>query len=574
MKFIVAAMELLDPCDELRPWVLDHPIEPGDDIQDSLPDMLQGRRLGSARAAFCRAMALAAFALGATLAGAGNSRHAYHMMVCAIAIYEVLARAAPRNAADKAADARTVIAMYREIAQLASALGDTEHATEYATRLVALHEIAVAESLDGGPAAPADDPAEPKEPAPRSQIDLAGHFAAQILLADVSAKAANYAAAVHAYTRALQLFDLQDSLRRELADALAPEAADPDAAAAAAADAARQRKLKKREICLKLVDANEELRGDALVSLTYARTACELGTSESGSDSGVSTNEDDVKLVFRTAVLAYKYALQLAGGVDHASSPPVAVIPGLERLNSSGSFSLSSASNSPGLHAVGVSSPSQRPPSIRSILDEAIQLLEDARAGASADLADPNSKRAVSLQLAILYTDSREEEKARELLKEFAFTQPVLSELDQHRRKSRSANPAEGYSRSVIAPFANVVYSPEVFKRLLTIAPVPETQTSGVAARITLSRGRRSTTRGDFPVATKALCTYCCMTFSSDDPIKCEDCAAQRIYVYYCTEECRNEHRALHELDCVKNRSPNASSASGLSATFSSLLSS
>eukprot|EP00842_Homolaphlyctis_polyrhiza_P006386 jgi/Hompol1/6749/HPOL_001193-RA len=538
MSFLLATLAALDPNEELRPWLLDHPAEPGEDPDDSLPEMLRGRRLGNSRAAFFRVMAQVAFALGTTLSSAGNKRHGHHMMVCATRIYELVARAGPRTRVDKAADAKANLVFYREVAQLASAMGQNDQAVEYATRLVAFHEIAVAESLGEDGADVQDSSAASTKP----QIDLAGHFAAQMLLADVAVKAKIFSTAVHAYTRALQLFDLQDAL---LVD-VDTESANTNASAnvnAERLEAMRQRKRFKKEICLKLVDANEEAKGDGLISITYARMACELGTSEAGSDSGVSTNEDDVKLIFRTGLLAYKYALQLAGGIEHASSPPIAV--------------MASASD-------------KKAPPIRTLLDESIQFLEDARGGATSDLTDPNSKRSISLQLAIVYTDIREEEKAQQLLKEYSLFNSSLTELDHHRRRSRSKG--EGYSPSLIAPFANVIYSQEVFKRLTVLAPAMDA--GSPLSRMTLSRGRRSATRGDIVVASKMQCTYCLMTFASDDPIMCEDCAAQRVFVYYCTEDCKQEHRTQHEPDCCKNKPASASNDFNLASTFNSLLAS
>ncbi|KAI8922923.1 hypothetical protein BC831DRAFT_404397 [Entophlyctis helioformis] len=534
IKFLIKTMAALDPNDELRHWILDHPMELDEDADDNVPESLAGRRVNGSRAAFCRVMAQVAFALGSTLASEGNPRHGYHMMTCAVTIYEIIARAAQRTRQDKLSDTHAYLVFYREIAQIASLAGDADHAVLYATKLVALHDVAVAESLN-------DDSSAMRSSSPTTpQIDLASRLSAQLLLADVAVKGLHFGTAVHAYTRALQLFDLQESLLLELADTNDEMT-----------DFKRQRQATRKDICLRLVDANEDAKGDALISLTYARRACEISTSSPGSDSGVSTNEDDVRLVFRTGVLVYKYVLQIAGGIDHASSPPVAAI----------------------LDAT-VTAAGQKGPSIRTLLEEAVQLLEDARSDATADVSDPNSKRAIGLQLAILFTEIRDEDKARELLREYSFNNSNLQDLDQHRRRSRSHQPGEGYSPSMIAPFANVVYSPEAFKRLVSIAPVYEAKGSlPSAARLTLSRGRRSTFLGASPVATKVPCAYCSMIFTSDDPLKCEDCAAQRVFVYYCCDECMSQHQPQHEPDCAKTRPLSAAQDFTLTATLSSLLS-
>ncbi|KAJ1341592.1 hypothetical protein BSLG_003819 [Batrachochytrium salamandrivorans] len=75
---------------------------------------------------------------------------------------------------------------------------------------------------------------------------------------------------------------------------------------------------------------------------------------------------------------------------------------------------------------------------------------------------------------------------------------------------------------------------------------------SATPFRLTLSSNRRMTIAGDHFLPIKAVCAHCCMTFTSDDPIKCSECATQRIYVYYCTEECATENKSTHDQDCIK----------------------
>ncbi|KAH9250522.1 hypothetical protein BASA81_011698 [Batrachochytrium salamandrivorans] len=476
------------------------------------------------------------------------------MSVCAITIYKVISRAGPRSSIDKIADASTNLIFYREITVLASTMGETEHALEYATKLVAFHEIAVAESLGGfdiDSAAGDADMAALKtntttsldeRPLPRkASINLNAHFDAQILLADASMKATNYATAVHAFTRAIQLFDLQDSMATE-EDTNSPSSLDN------ILELKRRLHLKK-EICLKLVDANENLKGDASVSFIYSRTICELCTTKAVDDSDFFTEKEAVDYMFMAGVYAYRYALQLAGGVEHASSPPVAIL---------------------------ATPNAQKTMPIRTILDESIQYLLKSQHNATLDTSDPKSKRSISFQLAILYTDIREEEKARALLKEFGLTNTVLHEIDLHRRRSRSNNTGEGYSLSLISPFEHVVYSLEAFKRLVGLSPSAESLTeSATPFRLTLSSNRRMTIAGDHFLPIKAVCAHCCMTFTSDDPIKCSECATQRIYVYYCTEECATENKSTHDQDCIKgNTLGNSSefSLTGMTGTFSTLL--
>ncbi|KAL5034513.1 hypothetical protein BDV3_004076 [Batrachochytrium dendrobatidis] len=547
MKFIISVMNLLDFNDDLRTWILYQFIEAGDDIEDHLPPSLTVHRLDLSQSNFFRVIAHAAFALGAAQSKQGNFRHSYHMTLCSITIYNVVGRASPRGSVEKITDLCANLVFYKEIVEIASCMGEIDHALEYATKLVALHEIAVAESLEDcsnesicKEMDPLLDPPETTVKnihSRKTSIDLSAHFDAQVLLADIAVKAEHYSTAVRSYTRALQLLDLQDTIANEYK--LQPLSTDN------VIEIQRRRRTKK-DLCLKLVSANQECMGDALTSLLYCRIACELSSAETGSDSGISTDEADVQSVFLAGVLAYKYALQLAGGIEFASSPPVAIV---------------------------VTSSAEKSVSIRLILDESIKYLHDALCNATLEVSDPNSKRSISLQLAILYTDIREEEKAHALLKKHAFTQAALLEIDTHRQRSNSVHTSEGYSPSLIAPFINVVYSHDVFKRLLSLAPASDSVNS-VEKSLTLSSNRRSKIYGSSYVSTKTICTHCCMTFSSDDPIKCEDCATQQVYVYYCTEECQIENRSMHEQSCVNRQNSNSSefSLTGMTETFSTLL--
>jgi hypothetical protein len=89
----------------------------------------------------------------------------------------------------------------------------------------------------------------------------------------------------------------------------------------------------------------------------------------------------------------------------------------------------------------------------------------------------------------------------------------------------------------------NVVYSADVFKFLVTsIAP----SLSRMSSKLTLSRKQ----------ATKVQCSYCSMQARS--ALKCEDCADAEIYVWYCSEECMQDHLPQHlNTQCVRNSSNN-----------------
>lgn len=132
----------------------------------------------------------------------------------------------------------------------------------------------------------------------------------------------------------------------------------------------------------------------------------------------------------------------------------------------------------------------------------------------------------------------RQEEKAQDILEKGSVYNSTLLRWDACRR--------DGTEQSTFGYWANVTYSREVFKRLVAAAPNPSLRQTG--SKLTLSRKR--TTILNLPL--KVLCSFCSMQCINSD-LKCEPCAEAKIYIWYCSEECLNDHKIQHKPQCAIN---------------------
>jgi hypothetical protein len=125
------------------------------------------------------------------------------------------------------------------------------------------------------------------------------------------------------------------------------------------------------------------------------------------------------------------------------------------------------------------------------------------------------------------------EQRAAKILLDQKIDKNYISEWMQAREWKIEAS----RYRKMIHVFA----TPEVLKRLSV------SQTSN-GRRLTLSRSRISF----FDQSTKVPCSYCSMLCNTD--IQCKHCAEAKVFVRYCTEDCKNDHASQHESHCYKNK--------------------
>ena len=273
-------------------------------------------------------------------------------MLCASSIYRAVFRAGPRTKSDIQFDHSVSFVIYKQLANQALQLNEPMQALEFATKLVALHDIVVAECVSNATDESIDSMTS------EVRIDINENYAAQLLLAKAATASKNHKTAFSAYKRALQLLEFKGSIRRSESSLIQN-------------DAAFSRAI-KRDLYLKIVVSNELSEGDARASYEYMikalnltsdhvkmeKEGSEVNVIEINSDSGVDIDHEistlvgpisPVLLKLKAAGIIYQYALSLSGGVEHAASPPIAVFP-------------DDASNPP----------------IRKLLSESIDYLKDA----------------------------------------------------------------------------------------------------------------------------------------------------------------------------------------------------
>jgi hypothetical protein len=259
---------------------------------------------------------------------------------------------------------------------------------------------------------------------------------------------------------------------------------------------------------LQLIEANESASGDAALSLKYARSALE---HYSLSQAGPNNTLQESKLQFLCGRLIYKYILYLAGGVQHASSPPIAILP-----------------------------PSTNQPTIKSLLEESLDMLDEASKVAEIGKHDANCKEAVKIQMAFVAAELRMESHTKKILQDLNVDKSLLTEFDDSVKQHRQHR---------THPYlAHVVYSPKVLKRVVLMMTEQPT-----VRKLTLSRKRTM----NFDQPQKVLCSYCSMQCINTD-LKCEYCAVGKVFVWYCTDECQSDHAQQHESQCLKNKTGNS----------------
>ncbi|KAJ3305972.1 hypothetical protein HDV03_000814 [Kappamyces sp. JEL0829] len=479
LKYLFSTLKVLDPSETITPRIINYNVETDEELDDFLPRS----RLSSPDAAIYRVVVLCSLALGKAFNEAGNSKLGVHILRLAGTIQERVIRTTNKQASDELISKR----LYSSILSTALHVGEFDLAIETGTKIAARYEASLADYLTF------DDPSV--------SFDVPDYYHTLTLLAEAGEKSSQPKTTVYACTKMLELFSVE---RRLLKD---PQASILDLISVPSSikDCQDCRELLQQNLCLQLVQSNEMAHGDAFVSLSYARSALEHFALIRSADQNKDIQEHSLQ--FMLGRLLYQAALSLAGGVELASSPPIAVL-----------------------------APAANSPTIKGLLEEALDVLEDARRLSPPGKTGPDCQEAVEVQIAFVALELRIENRARAALVDLDMNNAALSKWDASRR--------DGTNADAYFYLSAVVYSPEVFRRLLlTVAPSPRS----LGSKLTLSRKR--TENSDVP--TKAQCSYCSMQCVS--AIKCAACAEGRRMVYYCTEDCRLDHEEQHAPTCLAN---------------------
>ncbi|KAI8586334.1 hypothetical protein BDZ88DRAFT_429533 [Geranomyces variabilis] len=575
-----AALRRIDAGLGLSDWFLRLPATPGDDDQDVLHAVLPTGVTTDDPTRLDRIAAVAwiALAIGRALSAdgegrGGDKRHGLHYHVAATYVFTALRRRRCRSSNSSSSsssssgsrrDSGAPVALrrqyiaesqFRELYMYSTRLAlallpDTgDLAVELATKLVSIHDVAIAEAVGAATAtatAAASDSHQVRRrssgsevlssSSPSTLVDPDAHFAAQLALGGALLATNALKPAYRAYSRALELLHVEWPFR-ESAKKIQP---------------ASSQLLK---LLVNLTTCGMAIHRPPEESLIHARAAMQAARQTDASGGGTTATTaaggEISTLLCAIGTLAYRYALDLAGGPETASSPPVAIV-------------------HPGVEA--------KLPAARDLVCEASVAMQEALEGQKGK----RGARALALQLAILKIELREETLAHDLLAEHDLDRGLITELDAHRR-NRSASAASSDFSSPpsarLVPFIDTIYSQSVLKSLLAIAPnppppehsitsathsssasintsspsSPSSSSSGSPApsssssprprpRMVLSRKSRANLRTE--------CTYCCMT-SVSEPTRCEVCAASNIFVWYCGEECFYAHAIAHARVCV-----------------------
>ncbi|RKO84406.1 hypothetical protein BDK51DRAFT_30950, partial [Blyttiomyces helicus] len=302
-----AGFVLLDAENEFHSWTLNHPETLGEDEEPlDLAVPRGGPPLAPKRVENLAAVAKAAEALAVAMTSAGNKRMGLHISLCAAAIYQRIVPDTPL------VPERELRALLFKNAESALDLGELDLAVELATKLASTHEVAFAQAMHE-----AED--EGTSVTPQPHVDFAAHFFVQDLLARALLAFGDVEGSVFAHQRALAIAEIEAPIPAKCDIAASPEL------------------------------LNESLGRPAFEILPYSRKACAL-LRGMGTGDKTLPSEEDVRILLSSGILAYAFAIELAGGFAHASSPPVG-IPGVSKFEG---------------------------PPVRELLDESAGYLEEA----------------------------------------------------------------------------------------------------------------------------------------------------------------------------------------------------
>ncbi|KAJ3281129.1 hypothetical protein HK104_000192 [Borealophlyctis nickersoniae] len=356
IEIVGRGLSMLDPKNVWRSWVMDHPETIGEDVDNVLGRAIpRGTQLAGQKAtlhaavgrmtqALSKAVYLNPVPLPYTQHNGGNLRHALHIQRCSIAIYERV-RACVAVPADARINEQELRDLYANAAEEAIKLDETDLAVELGTKLVTIHEVAIAEAV-------MECRDEATSVVSRGHVDPLGHFWAQELLGRALNRFGDAEGSLCANKRALELLEVEWPWEEERAKTSFTAPADI-----------------RKAIYARMMYASRSLGHPARESLEFARSAIAIMREMDEADPDAPANHDDARLLYGAGSIAYAYALELAGGVAHASSPPVAVAHLIQKGG----------------------------PDVKSLLDEAVGYLEEGLG--KAELGDvEGGKRSIALQ--------------------------------------------------------------------------------------------------------------------------------------------------------------------------------
>ncbi|KAJ3033820.1 hypothetical protein HDV00_005785 [Rhizophlyctis rosea] len=531
---------MFDVQNQWRAWILTQrpPEVPGEDVDNVLGRAIaRGTQLDARRASALAAIGRLAQALSMAMYDSGNVRQALHVHLCSISIYERVRGcvAVPKDARVGEQELRD---LYAAAAEEAMRLEESDLAVELGTKLVTIHEVAIAEAV-------METRDEATSVVPHGHVDPLGHFKAQELLGRALGRFGDADGSFNAHRRALELLEVEWPWEEEMQSA--KFTAPPEI---------------KRAIYKNMMSCSHKLQHPLEETLSYARQCVGVIKQLDAANPDSIADPDDALVLLHAGRLVYSYALEFAGGVESAASPPVAVLH---------------------LKKEGV-------PEIKVLLDEAAGYLEDALARADV-VEKEGGKRTVALQLAIVDVERRREDACRSLLGMFHIGRDTLAELDTARKSRAQPPPTTGtLSRTrrgssmppqqppqSVVPFLDTVYSPQSFQRLLPLSidarassqtpspsrsgpstgsigsyfssktstpttispslphntPTP-TSAANVFSFVTLTRRLTLSRRS----SVKIQCASCCMMTGGEGVVKCEPgCGG-----VFCDEECLGVH--------------------------------
>lgn len=340
-----------------------------------------------------------------------------------------------------------------------------------------------------------------------SSLDINEHFACFELLANAAAMTNNFPVLINANIRCLELAILVERLKKYVID----ENGNDRTVEIFSSKFDDPVNL-QLELCFNILRANDYPGGDAFLSVNHGRRACELDTiihkiekpdNEMHDLQELKHYNNRLELIFLMGKAFYKLALQLSGGPEFSSSPPIAILA------------------------------SSQDPSVKSLLEDALKQFQDAMILKSYTEHEKITKRAIGIQLSIIYLELREEKQAKKCIQNLHQVNLVISILA---RKYTDRD-----IKYVPEDIRSVLFSNSVIKRLSSLL-APEQN------KIEIHRKpapiKRMISLGKI---LNVECSFCLINVR--DPIKCESCNS----VQYCTEECKMEHLESHRQKCSKN---------------------
>ncbi|KAJ3051407.1 hypothetical protein HK097_007624 [Rhizophlyctis rosea] len=344
------AFGMFDTQNHWRGWIMPQrqPDLPGEDVDNVLGRAIsRGTRLDSRQASALAAIGRLAQALSVAMYDSGNTRQALHVHLCSISIYERV-RGCVTVPQDARIGEQALRDLYALAAEQAMSLDETDLAVELGTKLVTIHEVAIAEAV-------METRDEATSVVPHGHVDPLGHFMAQEILGRALGRFGDADGSFNAHRRALEILEVEWPWEEEMQSA--KFTAPPEV---------------KKSIYKNMMSCSHKLHHPVSETLTYARQCITVMKELEAANPSSVADPTDALILLQAGRFAYLNALELAGGVESASSPPVAVL----HLKKEGG------------------------PEIKELLDDSAGYLEDALARADV-VEKEGGKRSVALQVSL-----------------------------------------------------------------------------------------------------------------------------------------------------------------------------